>query len=81
MKYRHSFKVFELIKTTSTVQFEVILISVSEPIEDRRRPDRVTTGPCMGRLRLIVDLANIDEFQPGRQFDLVIEAKDTESER
>lgn len=74
--FRHDYRVFEVQQTTGA-QFEVILISNPEPNSDRRRPDRISTGPCMGRVRLVVDLAHVDTFAKGKQFTMVLEEKVT----
>jgi hypothetical protein len=74
--FRHDYRVFEVQQTTG-VQFEVTLISNPEPASDRRRTDRVSTGQCMGRLWLLVDMAHIDTYAVGKHFTIVLEEKVT----
>jgi hypothetical protein len=77
-RYRHNYRVFEVSQTMSSVQFEVILLSTQESLRERRQQERVTTGQCMGKIRLVVDLAHIDQFPVGRRFAVVIEALESE---
>lgn len=72
--FTHDFRVFE-VSPASGVQFEITLVSTVEPLSDRRRTDRVTTGQLMGRVRLIVDLAHMDSFELGQQFTLQLTEK------
>jgi hypothetical protein len=74
MRFVHEYRVFE-IEPTSRTQFEVTLISNPDSPGDRRRPDRVTTGPCMGNLRLVVDWQHIDRFAVGKNFTLMLEER------
>jgi hypothetical protein len=77
-KFRHSFRVFEVAQTMSKVQFEVVLITIPDGRADRHRQDRISTGQPMGRLRLIVDLAQVDHFPIGKKFEVAIEALESE---
>lgn len=72
--FRHNFRVFETHPTTGA-QIEVILVSMIEPGSDRRRKDRVTTGQCMGKIRLVADMSFIDTFAVGKQFSVEITEK------
>lgn len=72
--FKHDYRVFEAIPTLGA-QIEVTLVSSPDPTTDRHRPDRVTTGACMGRLRLIVDMAHIDTFAAGNKFTLELTEK------
>lgn len=76
--FRHNYRVFEVNQTMSSVQFEVILISLPESDRERRQKNRVTTGQCMGRLRIIVDLSQVDQFPVGKRFAVAIEALESE---
>jgi hypothetical protein len=74
--FRHDYRVFEVQQTTGA-QFEVTLISNPEAASDRRRPDRISTGTCMGSVRLVVDMAHMDTFAKGKHFTVVLEEKVT----
>jgi hypothetical protein len=77
-RFRHNFRVFEVAQTMSKVQFEVVLVTIPDVGTDRRRQDRISTGQPMGRLRLIVDLAQVDHFPVGKKFAVAIEALESE---
>jgi hypothetical protein len=73
--FRHDFRVFEA-TPTSGAQIEVTLLSSPEPDADRKSADRVSTGTCMGRIRLFVDMAFIDIFALGKKFTVTLQERE-----
>lgn len=76
-KFRHSYRVFET-NLLLGAQYEVILLTLPDGGADRRRSDRISSGQAMGKIRLIVDLGRIDDFPVGKQFEMILQAKESE---
>jgi hypothetical protein len=70
--YSHNFRVFE-VEPVSRVQVEVLLISNPDSPEDRERDDRLTSGVCVGSLRLLVDRNQMDAFAIGANFSIILQ--------
>jgi hypothetical protein len=70
--YRHKFRVFE-VEPVSKVQVEVVLISSPDSPDERKRDDRLTSGVCVGSLRLLVDRTQMDAFAVGTNFLIVLQ--------